>query len=181
MAGLSMGVELDVAAVRTDLSLVDFVRGQYPSLVRTLSLFVGERELAEDLAQEALARACRDWAKVQRLDDPSSWVRRVGFNLAKSHFRRHKIGGRVLARLEARTPAVEHPADPTDMVAVRRAVASLPMQQRTALVLRYFEDLPVAEVAAVMGCPEGTVKSLTSRAIDRLRELGLGQLENPDD
>ena len=61
--------------------------------------------------------------------------------------------------------------DPADAVAIRRAVAALPRRQWTALVLRYYADLPVSEVAALMGCAPGTVKSLTSKALTALRRV----------
>jgi RNA polymerase sigma factor (sigma-70 family) len=71
-------------------------------------------------------------------------------------------------------------ADAADAIAVRDALDALPERQRGALVLRYFSDLPVAEVAAIMGCPEGTVKTLTARAIASLRKAGLVDDQEPE-
>jgi RNA polymerase sigma-70 factor (sigma-E family) len=157
-----------------DPALLAFVRDQHARLTRFLTLYLGDRELAEDLAQEALARVVRQWPKVRDLEAPHLWTRRVAINLANSQFRRRAAATRALGRLESR--ARSGGPDVTDgaaAVAIRQAVAALPPPMRTAIVLRYFEDLSVAEVASFMGCPEGTVKALTSRAVARLRAAGL--------
>ena len=94
---------------------------------------------------------------------------RVAVNLARSRRRRQQAEQRALARVGAVAGALA--ADVADSVAVRDAVAALPERMRAALVLRYFADLPVAEVAEILECAPGTVKSLTSQAIDRLRTV----------
>jgi DNA-directed RNA polymerase specialized sigma24 family protein len=71
----------------------------HPRLVGALSLYCGERTVAEELAQEALALAFRDWSKVQQTDDGAGWVFRVGFNLCNSHFRRRAAERRANARV----------------------------------------------------------------------------------
>jgi RNA polymerase sigma-70 factor (ECF subfamily) len=153
-------------------ALVSFCEREYPRLVGAISLYCGERALAEEFAQEALARLCRDWHKVARMAAPHAWLHRVAVNVAHSHFRRVVAERRMRTRAAERTSIeIERPED----VDVRRAVAALPERQKTALVLRYFLDMPVAEVAVVMQCPEATVKSLTRRALQRLsssQELG---------
>jgi RNA polymerase sigma-70 factor (ECF subfamily) len=152
-------------ATRGDRALVDFCEREYPRLVGAISLYCGERALAEEFAQEALARLCRDWHKVARMQAPRAWLHRVAVNVAHSHFRR------VVAERKMRTRAQEHVAvqmERPEDVDVRRAVAALPERQKTALVLRYFLDMPVTEVALVMQCPDSTVKSLTRRALQRL-------------
>jgi RNA polymerase sigma-70 factor (sigma-E family) len=179
LAATSRAATSDAAA-----ELVDFIAAQYRPLVRTLTLYVGDARLAEDLAQEALARVVRDWGRVSKLEAPPLWVRRVAFNLANSHFRWRSATQRAQAKLQddvwrARRAARNGEVD-SDALAVRRAVALLEPKQRTAIVLRYFEDLPVSEVAEIMGCAEGSVRSLTSRAIAELRRLGLGDLEAAD-
>lgn len=148
-----------------DRALVDFCEREYPRLVGAISLYCGERGLAEEFAQEALARLCRDWHKVARMQAPRAWLHRVAVNVAHSHFRRVVAERRMRARAQERG-AVD--AGRPEDVDVRRAVAALPERQKTALVLRYFLDMPVAEVALVMQCPDSTVKSLTRRALQRL-------------
>ena len=160
---------LSVPAVPTAVCAIDlgeFYASEYPKLTGILTLYCGDRQLALELAQEAMARACRHWSKVQTLDMPAAWVHRVGINLANSTFRRR------LRRREHAAPAIEHHHDHNTAIAVRTAVSRLPRRQREALVLRYFLDLPVDQVATRMTCSPGTVKALTSQAIDNLRRTG---------
>jgi RNA polymerase sigma-70 factor (ECF subfamily) len=148
-----------------------FCRREWPRLVGSLSLFTGDGDLAEDLAQETLTRVCRDWRTVSNLDSPGAWAHRVALNLARSHYRHRSVAQRQRARLASPTDA--HDPDTATVLAVRDAVSQLPVRQRTALVLRYFADLSVAETAAAMQCPQGTVKTLTREAIAALRTMGL--------
>lgn len=150
-----------------------FCVAEYPRLVGSLALYCGDAELAEDLAQEALARACRDWPNVRRKDSPGAWAHRVGINLANSHFRRLAVRRRYRHRVPGAADRRHHDPDAGEAVAVREAVAALPRRKRTALILRYFRDLSVADTAAVMGEPESTIKTLTRRALaDLERALG---------
>jgi len=153
--------------------VVGFCRRMRPRLVGTLSLLCGDGDVAEELAQETLARVWLRWARVRELDEPLAvaWTYRVAINLANSWLRRRAAERRARARLAARGAGAHLDPDPADAVAVRQAVAALPRRQRTALVLRYYADLPVAEVAALMGCAPGTVKSLTSKALTAVRRV----------
>lgn len=154
-----------------DDEVADFCTAEYPRLVGMLGLYCGDRGVAEELAQEALARAWRHWKKVRTMDHPAAWLQRVALNLANSHFRR--LGAERRAR--ERSGRVEDRTfdpDAADKQAVREAVGALPKRQRTALVLRYYLDLTYAEIAEVMEAPEATVKSLVRRAIVRLRSEG---------
>jgi RNA polymerase sigma-70 factor (sigma-E family) len=164
---------LDREAREHTLDYDGFYNAQQPRLLGALTLYTGDRELAMDLCQDALARAYRDWRKVSRMDSPAAWVFRVAFNLANSMFRRRIAEWRASSRLRARHDPTTGDADTGTAVAVRAAVASLPRRQRTALVLRYYADLPVDQVAEQMGCAAGTVRALTSQAITSLRSAGL--------
>ncbi len=148
--------------------LTAFCTAEWPRLVGALSLYTGDADLAQDLAQEAVARLCREWRKVKRLDAPGAWLHRVARNLAHSHFRRLGVGRRAAERLGS--PTAVNDAD--DAVTTRVVVASLPERERDAIVLRYYVGYSVREVAEVLGVPEGTVKTLTHRAIGRLRDAG---------
>jgi RNA polymerase sigma factor (sigma-70 family) len=161
-------------APSTPPELASFCEEQWPRLVGTRSFLVGDAGAAEDLAQEALARACQHWAKVRHMDLPGVWLNRVAVNLARSHGRRESTRTRFARR--AAQPDNES-ADPTNVMLVRAAVRGLPDRERLALVLRYFADLSVKDAAAVMGCAEGTVKYLTHSAIQRMR---LGSLLDPE-
>lgn len=144
-----------------------FCVAEHPRLVGTLSLYCGDRWLAEELAQETLARVCRDWARVGVMHAPGAWAHRVAINLANSWFRRRAAERRAHRR--GRVDDVHRDADGADTAAVRAAVAGLPRRQRAAVVLRYYADLPAAEVAVLMGCAEGTVRALTHQGLAGMR------------
>jgi RNA polymerase sigma-70 factor (sigma-E family) len=168
--------------MRWDSELSAFCEDEHPRLVGALSLYCGDRGVAEELAQDALARACRDWRRVRRLEAPGAWAHRVAINLANSYFRRRAAERRAKRRLGDRERTQAPELDPATAITIRTAVASLPRRQRTALVLRYYADLSVRDVAEALGCPEGTVKTLTSKAIASLREeLRIGDLKEAHD
>jgi RNA polymerase sigma-70 factor (sigma-E family) len=157
-----------------------FCRREHPRLVGALTLQTGDRAVAEELAQETLIRACQHWRKVTEMAAPRAWLHTVALNQARSWGRRRSAERRARARHDARPVEVRDTTDTSDRLAVRAAVTALPARQRTALVLRYYADLPAAEVAAVMGCAEGTVRALTHQAITALRRCG-GLLEELSD
>lgn len=159
--------------------LAAFCREQYPRLVGTLGYYTGDTDLAEELAQDALVRACRDWERVATFEAPGAWVHRVAINLANSASRRRAIKRRAQERLHA--DAHHDDPDTAAGVALRLAVSGLPDKMRAVIVLRYFADQSVGEVAEQLGLPEGTVKTHTRRAIEELRRAGLGDLEVDDD
>lgn len=148
---------------------VAFCEREYPRLVGSLTLYVGDRDLAVELAQEALARACQHWRRVGRMGSPGAWVHRVGINLANSVFVRRRAERSALHRCRS-SAEVTMDEDGTVALVLREAVAALPKRQRAAVVLRFYADLTVAEVAELMGCAEGTVKALTHQGIGNLRK-----------
>jgi RNA polymerase sigma factor (sigma-70 family) len=152
--------------VRWDGDQEGFCEQEYGRLLGVLTLYCGDRELARDLAQEALARACAHWSRVAGMDAPGAWVQRVALNLANAHWARRR---RERGFAGSIAEAVTSDPDWDDVLSVRAAVVSLAPRQRAALILRYYADLPVAEVAKVMRCREGTVKALTHQAIQALR------------
>jgi RNA polymerase sigma factor (sigma-70 family) len=147
--------------------LSTFCEEHWPKLVGALSLYTGDAHLAEELAQEAVAKLCRHWRRVRVMDAPDAWLHRVARNLAHSHFRRVSRGARATAGLQH---DVVHADD--EAVALRAAVSSLPERERDAIVARFYLGYSVRETAEMLDCPEGTVKTLTHRAIGRLRESG---------
>jgi RNA polymerase sigma-70 factor (ECF subfamily) len=152
-----------------DAELVGFCRRVYPLLVGGLTLHCRDRGVAEEVAQETLVRVWERWSTVQQAVSPEGWAWRVAVNLAASRFRRRAAERRAYSRLDRRSVAGEAAPDQADGLAVRAAVAALPERQRAALILRYYADLPVADVAAALRCAPGTVKSLTHKAIESLR------------
>lgn len=138
-----------------------------PRLVGALALHCGDRLVAEELAQDALVRAWERWPQVRAARDPAAWTYRVAFNLSASAFRRRGAERRARDRTREADPAI---ADHAQAVAVRVAVAQLSPRRRTALLLRHYLDLPIAEVAVAMSCSPGTVKALCAQAAAILRE-----------
>jgi RNA polymerase sigma factor (sigma-70 family) len=148
-----------------------------PRLRRALLAQVGDAAAAEELAQEALISVASRWRAVQAMDRPDLYAQRVASNLAVSAWRRRDAERRAVERLHRGGPVTWDDPDSAASVALRRAVAALPSRQRQAVALRFLADLPVSDVAAVMGCAEGTVKALTHRAMPTLRAA----LTDPED
>ncbi|MCY1141646.1 SigE family RNA polymerase sigma factor [Actinoplanes sp. Pm04-4] len=148
-----------------------FVQGIADSLYRTAYLLCGDRFLADDLVQEALAKAYSNWRKVQRADSPSAYVRRILINESRRGWRKNRkyaveSGGRVPE------PAVADMADGVvNRAELLHALQSLPARQRATVVLRFLEGLSERETATTLGCSEGTVKSQTSRALIKLKSV----------
>lgn len=142
-----------------------FVASCSDRLVRSAYLLSGDRGHAEDLVQTALMRTARHWRGAQA--NPEAYARRVVVNLAKDRWRnRGRRPAEVPLDAEPQAPETTMILD-RDMLA--RAMSRLPQGQRAVLVLRFFDDLSVADTAAALGCTPGTVKSQTARALDGLR------------
>ncbi|MGE0000359.1 MAG: sigma-70 family RNA polymerase sigma factor [Ilumatobacteraceae bacterium] len=150
-----------MAAVPGVLDFDGFFRAEYPKLVAIGSAMTGDHDTACELAQEALVRCLRNWARVSTMDVPGAWARRVLINLAIDA---HRARGRA-RRVAART-RIEEAAGFDDPVIDGwwTAVRALPDRQRAAVVLHYVEDRPVHEVASILGIAEGTVKASLAKA-----------------
>jgi RNA polymerase sigma-70 factor (ECF subfamily) len=131
-------------------------------LVVQLYAYTQDLALAEDLVQEAFCRALARWSKVRAYDDPVGWVRRVAWNLATSNWRRAR---RPLLPIDA---TVEGPSP--ERVVLMRALATLPVPQRRAVIMYYLGDMPVSDVAEIEGASENTVKQRLHRARAALAE-----------
>jgi RNA polymerase sigma factor (sigma-70 family) len=161
--------------------LVRFCQAEYPRLTGMLSLYCRDRHIAEELAQDTLLRVVNNWGRVRQLDSPSAWAHRVAINLANSHLRRVLAERRATRRASSRAATVHYDQDTPTTLAVRAAVAGLPSRQRAVIVLRFFADLSVREVSGLLGYPEGTVKTLTARALASLRASNLPELQETTD
>jgi RNA polymerase sigma-70 factor (ECF subfamily) len=129
-------------------------------VVRYAYALTGDLGDAQDLAQEAFARAWQRWPSVSGYASPEAWVRRVVANLATSRWRRRLVATAAARELAIREPA--HEVGP-DTVALVAGLRTLPERQRVVLVLHYLADLPVGQIAAELGCPVGSVKAWLSR------------------
>jgi RNA polymerase sigma-70 factor (sigma-E family) len=158
-------------AVATEVDFDGFCRSLSPRLIGSLVLQTGDRARAEDVAQEALARAWLRWGEVAAMGNPDGWVFTVAFNLARDGQRRRASEARANLRSVSGTDTVDTDADVADRVALERALREMPHRQRSVIALRYYAGMSVSETAQVMGCAEGTVKSLTSAAVQKLRTI----------
>jgi RNA polymerase sigma factor (sigma-70 family) len=157
--------------------LAAFCREAHPRLVGALAHQFGDRWLAEELAQEALVRACDRWAQVRVMASPIAWVFRVALNLGTSQMRRRGAERRARARHGARRDEHRDP-DAADRLAVTAALQGLTEQQRAAVVARYFLGLTTHEAAEALGTTPLAVRSATFRALTVLRaELGVDEDE----
>lgn len=161
----------------------EFVRNSADHLLRTAYVMTSDLAEAEDLVQETLLRVARRWYKVHAMDHPAAYARQILVHLVIDHAGQRTRRASELAgcgntvgpgladrRADGALQAVDSHA------VLLAALASLPARQRAVIVLRYWQDLPEAEVAALLGCSAGTVKSTASRGLSRLREL-LGAAE----
>lgn len=138
-------------------------RDSVGEVVRATWLVVGDEQVARELAQDAFLEALRRWRRIGAYDNPGAWVRRVAINRAVDQRRRR------VPRIMAPSPAPGADEDADDMD-LRRALLTLSPRQRAAVVLHHLHDLPVAEVAAALGCSEGTAKTHLHRGRAALAE-----------
>ncbi|MEU1200833.1 SigE family RNA polymerase sigma factor [Streptomyces sp. NPDC005813] len=151
-------------------SFRQFVANRSSALLKTAVLLSGgDRHAAEDLLQNALIKAAGRW---RQIDEPEAYVRQILYRQQVSRWRL-KWPRRELSVAEPpeTAPGADLSAAAELRVVMRGALARLTARQRTVLVLRYFEDLPEADVARVLGCSVGTVRSTTHRSLARLRTL----------
>ena len=146
-----------------------FVVARSAQLLRLALGLTGDRGTAEDLLQTALTKTYVNWSKVRRADDPDAYVRRLLVNTHTSWWRRRRVA-EVLTDVP-RTQSVHQQAAVEDLDALAQALAHLGPRQRAVVVLRYYEDRPDAEIAALLGCSEATVRSQASRGLAVLRSL----------
>ncbi len=156
-----------------------FVAEGTEAMLRTAYLVTGDAGHAEDLVQETLFQVARRWARVVSMESPHAYARRILVNLALDSSERR---ARHRHELEAPAPADRSSrwepevssgvfATADERIGLVRALGELPIRQRVVLVLRYFDDLSESEVASMLGCPVGTVKSTAFRALEKMREL----------
>lgn len=145
----------------------DFYSATARRVVRHAYALTGNVADAQDVAQEAFARAWQRWDAVRACDSPEAWVRRVATNLANSRYRRDRTARAAAHQLVAK----DIPEISPDTVALVAALRKLPERQRVVLVLHYLADLPVGQIAAELRCPTGSVKAWLSRGRDALAAI----------
>jgi RNA polymerase sigma-70 factor (sigma-E family) len=155
-----------------------FVTDRSGSLLRTAYLMAGNLAEAEDLVQETLLRVARHWPKVRAMEYPAAYARRVLVNVALDGAeRRARRAGELAASDGDGATGLADIRAQRDLYGVdaqqelRGALGALTARQRAIILLRYWEDLPEADVAEILGCSVGTVKSTASRGLARLRAI----------
>lgn len=150
--------------------LRELYSASYRRLVGQLAAMVGDVVEAEDLVQEAFARAAGQWSRLQRYDSPEAWLRTVAMNLARSRWRRSRRAAAALIRLRSSSDHTA-PAPSADHVVLTAALRQLPAAQREALVLFHIADLSIEEISSELGVPTGTIKARLSRGRQALSRL----------
>jgi len=156
--------------MRDDREFEDFVAVSQPALRRTAYLLCGDWQLASDYVQEGLIRVYRRWPRLERDGRLHAYAKRAVVSAALDARRRRSATELVSDTSVTGAGTVpDHAAPSSERMALLEALATLPRRQRACVVLRYYEDLPVVEVARMLGVGEGTVKSQTSRGLAALQ------------
>jgi RNA polymerase sigma-70 factor (sigma-E family) len=164
----------EVSAVDDDRDrlVAELFATHYSGLCRLAGLLLADRSGAEEAVQEAFVRTFSSWRRIRQPDRAQRYLRTAVVNECRSRVRRRATEDRSNRTAYATGPERIEVTDGTgdgtggtdDAMTVLAAVRSLPPRQREAVVLRYYEDLPEREIAALLGCSQGTVKSQLSKA-----------------
>ncbi|MBA2390230.1 MAG: SigE family RNA polymerase sigma factor [Geodermatophilaceae bacterium] len=149
-----------------DRDFTEFYAATNRAATAQVYAMIGNWHEAQEAVQEAYARALARWRQVSTYDDPLAWVRTVAYRVSVSRWRKAK---RLVFSVPIDTAGVPDPME--NHVALVAGLQRLPASQREALVLHYLVDLPVAQIAAQLGVPEGTVKARLSRGRSAMAEL----------
>jgi RNA polymerase sigma-70 factor (sigma-E family) len=170
-----------LAVAESNEAFREFVVNESAALLRTAWMLTGDRTLAEDLLQTALARTWPHWARISREGTPSAYVRTVMVRTYASWSGRRWCGEMPSEQLPDRATedGAFGAADERDRLT--RALADLPRRQRAVIVLRYYLDLSEQQAAEALGCSVGTVKAQAARGLARLRATSAYRLEKECD
>lgn len=151
----------------------EFYRGSAPRVIHLVYATTGDLGLAQDCAQEAYARAWQQWERLRAYDEPTAWVRTVARRLAISQWRKRERERAALSTAHEPGATPSHADAVNSSITVRRALATLPAEQREVLALFYIYDLPITQIAQELDAPVGTIKARLSRGRSALAaELG---------
>ncbi|MER6596711.1 SigE family RNA polymerase sigma factor [Micromonospora purpureochromogenes] len=160
----------------SELEYVEYVTARIPALRRLAYLLAGDEHRADDLVQQTITTLYVKWRRAQAADHLDAYVRTM---LVRTYLDERRLAwARVRLFRETPEPPPFEDGGVEVRQVVRAALSRVPRRQQAVLVLRFFYDLPVDEVAGMLGCSSGTVKSQTSRGLATLRRL-LGGRELP--
>lgn len=148
----------------------EFAIASTPSLLRSAYLLTGDQHLAEDLVQSALARTHRSWNRLHRNGNAAAYTRKIMYHLQVAWWRRRRVSERFSEYPMDRSIA-DSTGDIDLKLSLRTALFKLAPRQRAVIVLRFFEDRTVSQTAEILGCSEGTVKTQSFRALNKLRSV----------
>jgi RNA polymerase sigma-70 factor (sigma-E family) len=148
-----------------------FVAARSTSLLWFAHLLTGDRHTAEDVVQTALSRTFSAWGRVRRKDNPEGYVRRAIVNTHLNGLRRRPWREQPHAEVPETATHRRPESDLDERDAMWHALAELPPRQRAVLVLRYYEDLSESDIADVLRCSRGTVKSQAAKGLTHLRRI----------
>jgi RNA polymerase sigma-70 factor (sigma-E family) len=157
-----------------DVDFEQFVGERLPALIRYAAILAGERELAQDVVQDALIRANDRWRRIGAMDRPEQYVKRMITTEYLSWRRRHARRAAVLDRWAVTlSPGQvgDHAEHLVQRSALSQQLAALPPKQRAVLVLDYYEGMTDPEIAEVLGCSPATVRVYRFRALAALRTV----------
>jgi RNA polymerase sigma-70 factor (sigma-E family) len=150
----------------------EYVAARQAALYRVAYLLTGHRQDAEDLLQTALAKLALHWGGIMKSGAVDTYVRKILYHQQVAWWRSRRRGRELATADPPDSGGVRDLAgDSTVRLDLQQMLARLTNRQRAVVVLRYYEDLPEAEVAQILGCSVGTVRSQTHRTLARLREL----------
>lgn len=167
---------MDRSRPSRDEAVAELFDRHYAPMCRLAYVILGDSAMAEEIVMEALLKTFTGWNRLRDVDRIDAYLRRAVVNLCRSKIRRKVIEARVNSAIHHRDERKAPDWDPERHETSRlvwRAVVELPERQRATVVLRYFEDLPEAEIAEILNCSVGTVKSQLSKARAKL-EAALG-------
>lgn len=175
-----------VAGERTDAPthagrLADVYARNAPAAVRLAYLITSDAELARDIVQDAFVRVAGRFGHLRVPDAFDAYLRRAVVNLCTSHFRRRRVERAYLERAAGQPAPQQPPPDVGDREELRAALRTLPVRQRTAIVLRYYEDLSEQQVADAMRCSVPAARSLIGRGMQTLRTVIDAWNETPNE
>jgi len=160
---------------RSDAGYLAYVNGRLTAMRRVAHMLCGDPDQADDLVQETITKLYARWPRISQADNVDAYVHTMIVRAFLDEKRRGWWRVGLFASTPDRTSAPQQPVE--DRTMLRAALTRVPVRQRAVLVLRFMCDLPIAEVAEILGCSPGTVKSQTSHGLSRLRQI----LGDPED
>lgn len=150
-------------------AFVEWASARGKSLRGTAYLLVGDHHLAEDLVQEALTKTYVAWPRIRDVTKAEAYARKAITTTAISWWRRKSSGEKPYESLPEAAIGARESSEVVDHEWIWQELQALPIRQRAAIVLRYYEDMTLAEAADQLDCSVGTIKSQVSRGLERLR------------